>query len=100
MINGLVKFAKIFLVIQVTVGATLFGVLILILGVTGSVTMWQIIAMAGGGFSLLAAAGFAAVLFQISDRLAELIAQGETKSQLQGVPTGEFRREPTLRSTR
>ncbi|TYB85842.1 hypothetical protein [Oceaniovalibus sp. ACAM 378] len=100
MINALVGFAKFFLVVQVIVGGSLFVGLALILSFTGTVTMWQMLAMAGGGVGLLATAGFAAVLFQISDRLAQLIAQGSTGRQSPATITHTPRREPSLRADR
>jgi len=100
MINALVAFAKFFLVVQVIVGGSLFVGLALILSFSGTVTMWQMLAMAGGGVGLLATAGFAAVLFQISDRLAQLISQNQTGPQVLPRQGGTSRREPALRSDR
>lgn len=100
MINALVWFAKLFLVAQVTAGIAILTLLAWWMALDEPLTLLRFLSIVGVGVGLLASAGFAAVLFQISDRLAELIAQGEAKAHGQTITTGTARREPSLRSAR
>lgn len=96
MINSLVSIARFFLFLQVAVGVILLvGSAILYL-LFGSGIIWQLVTPATLGLGLLVGAGFTAVLFQISDRLAELIAQGAGRPHAPPAAPHDARREPTI----
>lgn len=78
MMNFLVAVARVFLLTQLAVGLIILGFMGLVL-VTGGQFSWvQMAGLCGVAFVLLAMAGFTAILFQISDRLGELVQQGRS----------------------